>query len=73
MGADPVGQRLAEPGLGEGVIRRSHDRDEDLGGADLPGEPVEHRHGIAAKSTNSFSPAAWVCRMVAVIPWRHST
>jgi hypothetical protein len=26
-----------------------------------------------AKSTNSFSPAAWVCRMVAVIPWRHST
>ena len=25
MGADPVGQRLAEPGLGEGVIRRLPD------------------------------------------------
>ncbi len=49
MGADPVGQRLAEPGLGKGVIRRSHDRDEDLGGAHLPGEPVEHRHGIAGE------------------------
>ena len=49
MGADPVGQRLAEPSLGEGIIRCSHHRDEDLGGAHLPGEPVEHRHGIAGK------------------------
>jgi DNA-binding NarL/FixJ family response regulator len=33
----------------ECVIRRSHDRDEDLGGAHLPGEPVEHRHSIAGE------------------------
>src|SRR5258707_2081572 len=49
MGADPIGQRLAEPSLGECVIRRPHDRDEDLGRAHLPGEPVEHRHGIAGE------------------------
>jgi hypothetical protein len=26
-----------------------------------------------AKSTSSFSPAAWLCRMVAVTPRRHSS
>ena len=49
MGADPVGQRLAEAGLGEGVVRCPQHRDEDLGGTHLPGEPVEHRHGIAGE------------------------
>jgi hypothetical protein len=49
MGTDPVRQRLAEPSLDECVIRRSHDRDEDLGGAHLAGEPVEHRHSIAGE------------------------
>jgi len=49
MGADPIGQRLAEPSLDECVIRRPHDRHEDLGSAYLPGEPVEHRHGIAGE------------------------
>ena len=49
MGADPVGQRLAQARLREGVVRCPQDRDEDLGGAHLPGEPVEHRHGIAGK------------------------
>ena len=34
MGSDPVGQRLPEPGLGEGVVRSPNDGDEDLGGAD---------------------------------------
>jgi hypothetical protein len=73
MGADPVGQRLAEAGLGEGVVRCPKDRDEDLGGAHLPVSPSNTGTVSPAKSTNSFSPAAWVCRMVAVIPWRHST
>jgi hypothetical protein len=27
----------------------------------------------SAKAMNSFSPAAWAFRMVAVMPWRHST
>jgi hypothetical protein len=49
MGADPIGQRLAEAGLGEGVVRCPQDRDEYLRSTHLSGEPVEHRHGIAGE------------------------
>src|ERR1700722_16397087 len=49
MGTDPIGQRLAEAGLGEGIVRCPQDRDEDLGNTHFPGEPVEHRHGIASE------------------------
>jgi AraC-like DNA-binding protein len=57
MGADPVGHGLAEPRLGECVIRRPHDRHEDLGGVDLPGGPSNTGMVSPAKSTNSFSIA----------------
>jgi hypothetical protein len=45
------------------------DCDEYFGGAHLPGEPVEHRHGIAPEVHEQLLAR----RMVAVIPWRHST
>ena len=56
MGADPVRQCLAEPGLGEGVIRCPQHRDEDLGCAHFPSEPVEHRQGIAGEVHEQLLP-----------------
>jgi hypothetical protein len=58
--------------LGEGVVRRSHDGAEDLGGTHLPGELVEHRDGIAGEVHEQLLAGRVVCRMVAVMPWRHS-
>ena len=49
MDADPVGQRLAEAGLGVGVVRRPENGDEDLSGAGFPRQAIEHRHGVASE------------------------
>ena len=46
---DPVRQPLAEAGFGIGVVRGPQNRDEDLGLAHLPGDRIEHRHGVAGK------------------------
>ena len=46
---DPVRQPLAEAGFGIGVVRGPQDRDEDLGVAHLPGDRIEHRHGVAGE------------------------
>ena len=49
VSADPVRQPLAPAGLGIGVVRGPQHRDEDLGLAHLPGDRVEHRHGVAGE------------------------
>lgn len=67
MVADAAWQRPNEPGLREGAVRRSHSCNKDLGGATSPVSPSPDN------STNICSPTASACRLVAVIPWRHST
>ena len=47
MAAQPVRQRLAAGRLGEGVVRSTQHRHEDLRRPELAGAGVDHRHGLA--------------------------
>ena len=69
---DPVGEPLAPARLRVRVVRRAEHGDEDVR---LPCVPVSGSiTGTVspAKSTNSFSPATWVWRIVADTLRRHS-
>ncbi len=54
MGAGPVGQALAEVGLGVGVARCPQDADEDGGVTQFAGVGVDDRHGGAGVVDEAF-------------------
>jgi len=66
MRADPIRQLLAPHRLGVGEARRAQDGDKNLHRDDLAVTAVDDLSSAVrpAKSTNSFSPARWVWRIV---------
>jgi hypothetical protein len=49
MSADPIGQPLGPARLGKGVVRGPQNRDAHVSCADLPSQPVDHRHRVAGE------------------------
>ena len=47
MRTDRVGQRLGPARLGISVVGGAEHRDKELRRADLTGDPVDYRHGLA--------------------------
>ena len=56
MHADPVGQALAWAGLGVGVVRGAHRRDEQLHGAHFAGDGIEDIDGVAGEIDEYLLP-----------------
>ena len=72
MRADPIGKPLRPARLRVGVVRGAERGDEDVRRSHLPVAGSNTAIVSPAKSTNSFSPATCVWRIVAEMRRRHS-